>query len=114
MRACDAQGIVRSTLPYVAPLQPWFTWYGVGFNALIIITQGFESFVPWSTSGFFTAYISLILFVVLYVGHKAWTRCPFVPAAEADLLTGRKEVDEMYVPEAEPKTIWGKMLAWLG
>jgi len=114
MRACEAQGIVRSTLPYVAPLQPWFTWYGVVFNILIILTQGFESFVPWDTSSFFTAYISLILFVVLYVGHKAWTRCPFVASTEADLLSGRKELDDMYVPEAKPTTFWGKVLAWLG
>jgi amino acid transporter len=70
--------------------------------------------VPWSTSGFFTAYISLILFVVLYVGHKLWTRCPFVPAAEADILTGRTEFEGMTVPEAKPTTFWGKVLAWLG
>jgi len=114
MRACEAQGIVRSTLPYIAPLQPWFTWYGVVFNILIIFTQGFESFVPWDTSSFFTAYISLILFVVLYVGHKAWTRCPFVASAEADLISGRKELDDMWVPEAKPTTFWGKVLAWLG
>jgi amino acid transporter len=114
MRACEAQGIDRQTLPYVAPFQPWFTWYGVGFNSLIILTQGFESFVPWSTSGFFTAYISLILFVVLYVGHKLWTRCPFVSAAEADILTGRTEFEGMTVPEAKPTTFWGKVLAWLG
>lgn len=114
MKACDAQGISRSTLPYIAPLQPYFTWYGVGFNIIIIITQGFTAFVPWSTSDFFTAYISLILFVVLYVGHKLFTRCPFVAAADADLLSGRKEVDEMWVEEAKPTTWRGKVLAWLG
>lgn len=114
MKACDAQGISRSTLPYIAPLQPYYTWYGVGFNILIIITQGFEAFVPWSTSSFFTAYISLILFVVLYVGHKVTTRCPFVASKDADLLSGRKEVDEMWVEEAKPTTFWGKLLSWLG
>lgn len=114
MRACEVQGITRSSLPYVAPMQPWYTWYGVVFNILIIFTQGFEAFVPWDTSSFFTAYISLILFVVLYAGHKLVTRCPFVPAAEADLLSGRKEVDEMWVEEAKPTTFWGRVLAWLG
>lgn len=70
--------------------------------------------MPWSTSGFFTAYISLILFVVLYVGHKLITRSPFVKSEEADLDTGRTEVDEMYFEEAKPTTLWGKFWAWLG
>jgi amino acid transporter len=69
--------------------------------------------VPWDTSSFFTAYISLILFVVLYVGHKLWTRSPFVSSLEADILTGRKELDE-WVPEAKPTSFWGKVGAWLG
>ncbi|KAM0716375.1 hypothetical protein Q7P37_007820 [Cladosporium fusiforme] len=114
MRALEAQGIARSSLPYIAPFQPIYTWYGVGFNILIIITQGFESFVPWNTSSFFTAYISLILFVVLYVGHKVITRCPFIASKDADLLSGRKEVDEMWVEETKPTTFWGKLLSWLG
>ena len=114
MRACKAQSIARGTLPYKAPFQPWFTWYGAGFNTVIIITQGYESFVRWSPSSFFTSYISLIIFVVLYIGHKTCTRCRFVESTDADLLTGRKEVDEMYVPDTKPPTLTGKLFAWLG
>lgn len=114
MRACKAQNISRDELPYKAMWQPWFSWYGMGFNILIILTQGFTAFMPWDTSAFFTAYVSLILFVVLYVGHKLVTRCPYVKSTEADLISGRKEVDEMYVEEAKPTTLWGKLLAWLG
>lgn len=114
MRALHAQGISRDSLPYKAMWQPWFSWYGVGFNILIILTQGFTSFLPWSTKDFFVAYISLILFVVLYVGHKVVTKSRFVPPAEVDLVTGRKEVDEMYadVVDEPPRTIWGKVMAW--
>lgn len=114
MRACAAQGIARNDLPYKSFWQPWFSWYGLFFNVLIIITQGFTAFIPWSTEDFFINYISLILFVVLYVGHKIFYRQPLVKPAEADLLTGRKEVDEMVVEEHEPTTLWGKFWAWLG
>lgn len=52
--------------------------------------------------------------MVLYLGHKLVYRHPFVKAADADLYTGRKEIDEMVVEEHVPMTIWGKFWAWLG
>lgn len=91
MKALKYAGIDRNTLPYKAPFQPWFAWYGLGFNVVIIITQGFTAFMPWSTKNFFIAYLSLIIFVVLYIGHKAVVRPPFVKSAEADITTGRLE-----------------------
>ncbi|KAI5303753.1 hypothetical protein KEM56_007224 [Ascosphaera pollenicola] len=103
MKALEAHGISRDTLPYKAPFQPYFTYYGLVSCVIIILTQGFESFMPWSTSDFFVAYISLILWVVLYVGHKCIIRPPYVKASEADIATGRlpdAPVDS-WVPEAQ-------------
>jgi len=108
MRALRARGMSRDALPYKAPFQPFYTWYGIVFNILIILTQGFPSFVPWNTTDFFIAYVSLILFVVLYAVHKLIYRQPFVKAADADLDSGRKDVDEMYFDEKVPTTAWGK------
>jgi amino acid transporter len=45
IRALRARGQSRKELPYRAPLQPWFTYYGIIFNILIILTQGFTSFM---------------------------------------------------------------------
>lgn len=113
MRALKAQGISRDTLPYKAMWQPWFSWYGIFFNVLIILTQGFTSFIPWNTSDFFVAYTSVILFVVLYLGHKLITRSSFVRPEDVDLVTGRKEVDEMCFEENDkPTTFWGRMSSW--
>jgi yeast amino acid transporter len=106
MRALHAQGISRDNLPYKAFWQPWFSWYGVGFNIIIILTQGFTAFMPWNTSDFFVAYVSLILFAVLYIGHKVLLRQPFVKPAEADIYSGRREVDEMVFEEKIPTTLW--------
>ena len=72
--------------------------------------------MPWSTSSFFVAYVSLLLFAVLYIGHKLVYRTKFVKAIEADLDTGRLEVeeDEMYFEDVVPTTLWGKFWAWMG
>ncbi|CAD0041539.1 unnamed protein product [Aureobasidium pullulans] len=114
MRALAARGVSRDTLPYKAMWQPFFSWYGVFFNVLIILTQGFTSFMPWNTSDFFVAYISLILFAVLYGGHKLVYRQPLVKPIEADLDTGRKEIEEMHFEEVEPVGAWQKFWAWMG
>ncbi|KAF7185968.1 Arginine permease CAN1 [Pseudocercospora fuligena] len=114
MRAIKARGQSRDDLPYKAFWQPWFSWYGLIFNALIIITNGFTAFMPWVTSDFFIAYVSLILFAVMYIGHKLVYKTKFVKPAEADLDTGRKEIEEMYFEEVKPTTLWGKFWAWLG
>ncbi|KAJ5994609.1 hypothetical protein N7451_010333 [Penicillium sp. IBT 35674x] len=96
MRALKARGISRDTLPYKATWQPYLSWYGLFFNVLIIITQGFTSFIPsFSVTDFFINYLSLILFSVLYIGHKFIMRPSFVHPLEADIDTGRSEFDEM-------------------
>ena len=86
----------------------------MGFMILIILTQGFTSFLPWSASDFFIAYISVILFVVLYVGHKIIKKTRFVDPAMVDLDTGRKEVDDMVFQEVVPSTLMGRFWHWLG
>lgn len=114
MRALRAQGISRDSLPYKAMWQPWFSCYGVFFNILIIITQGFTSFMPWNTSDFFVAYVSVMLFVVLYVGHKLVTGSKIIAAEEVDLVTGQKEIDEMYAEvDDAPKTSWQRLSGWI-
>ncbi|EGP87620.1 unnamed protein product [Zymoseptoria tritici ST99CH_1A5] len=114
MKALAARGQSRDTLPYKAFWQPWFSWYGVFFNVLIILTNGFTAFIPWNTSDFFVAYISVLLFIVLYTGHKLVTRSKFIKPIEADLDSGRKEIDEMHFDYVEPKGPWQKFWAWMG
>ena len=69
---------------------------------------------PWNTSDFFVAYISLILFAVLYIGHKIILRRPFVRPMEADLDSGREELDDLYSEDKEAKTPWSKFWKWMG
>lgn len=112
MRALKARNISRDTLPYKAMCQPFFAWYGLFWNVLIIVTNGFTAFIPWSTEGFFTAYISVIIFVLLYGGHKTYMLISgkgwgFVNPIEADLDTGKLEDEDSFSVQ-EPTTKWGK------
>ncbi|KAK4190305.1 amino acid permease/ SLC12A domain-containing protein [Podospora australis] len=93
-RALKAQGIPLKDLPYLSKFQPYTAWYGLFFNVLVALTQGFTSFIEWDISSFFAAYISLILFVVLWVGHKLWFRQGFVHPAAADLTRGRYDSND--------------------
>ena len=113
MRALSVRNIPRSILPYKAPMQPWFAYYGLLFNVLIILTQGFTAFIPWNTTGFFVAYVSLILFVMSFVGHKLVFRTKSIRPEEADLDTGRKEVDEIVYEERLPTNAWERLKSWL-
>ncbi|KAH6677136.1 putative arginine permease [Halenospora varia] len=113
MRALAARNISRETLPYKSMAQPWFAWYGLFFNVLIILTQGFTAFIPWNTSDFFVAYVSLILFVVLYVGHKIFMKTKFVKSLEADIDTGCLTHDDTNWSIDVPTTWWGKFWAWV-
>ena len=88
MRALKAKGIDRSSLPYAAPLQPYLSWFGLFFNVLIVLTSGFTVFIDWNTSDFFACYVSVILFVVLFVVHKLLFRTKIVPLADVDLHSG--------------------------
>jgi amino acid transporter len=60
-------------------------------------------------SSFFVAYISLILFVVLYLGHKIVFRTKFVRPIDADLDTGRTEPDNAVYESQEPTSLWQKI-----
>lgn len=110
MRALAVQNISRSTLPFKAPLQPWFSYYGFGFMALITLTQGFTCFIPWSVTDFFVNYVSLMLFAALYFGHKLWYKTKVVRLEHVDLLTGRAEgVYDAGARVVRPKT-WSQKL----
>ncbi|KAJ6107672.1 Arginine permease CAN1 [Penicillium sp. IBT 18751x] len=114
MRALKARNISRDVLPYKAVLQPFLSWYGLFFNVLIIITQGFTAFIGgFQVQNFFMDYLSLILFVVLYIGHKAWYRDPFVGPLEADLDTGRTTAENESWETTEPTTWYGKIWRWI-
>lgn len=115
MRALKARNVSRDVLPYKALWQPYYSWFALFFLVIITLTQGFTAFFPtFKVREFFVAYVSLILFVVLYVGHKLVFRPSLVHPLEADLDTGREIAESESWETAMPTTWYGKVWHWIG
>ena len=54
-------------------------------------------------SNFLAAYITIPIFLVLYLGHKAYYRTRFaIRVEDVDVWTGKKEMDDMCAADVEP------------
>ncbi|KAK3491579.1 amino acid permease/ SLC12A domain-containing protein [Neurospora crassa] len=117
MKGLEAHGIPRSKLPYRATWAPYYVYYALFFCILITLTQGFTAFMPWNVEEFFVAYVSLIIFAVLYLGHKLYTlivygaaACKPISAKDMDVTTGSLDLDAEIPDEVEePTSIWKKI-----
>ncbi|KNG46596.1 amino-acid permease inda1 [Stemphylium lycopersici] len=108
------------TLPYCTPLQPYLTYFILVVVSLLTITNGFQVFVPanWSVSDFLAAYITIPIFLVLYAGHKIYTRTSFaIPVESIDVTTGVREMNELCKDDISgapvPKNVWQKIWFWI-
>lgn len=109
MRALKRRGISRDDLPFKARFMPWGAYYAAFFVALIVFIQGFSAFTPWSTSNFFTSYISLILYFVLYLVCLIYYRGRlFTKIDDIDIDTDRKEIEAYVWEEETPRNLWEK------
>ncbi len=123
--AMRAQGVDRSTLPYVSRFGKPGAYLCIIYFTAIGFLNGFNVFFPgqWSVSDFLTAYIGTLLFAVLYIGHKltvgrrdAWV----IPAGEVDLFHAQEEpnVAETVSLDAEishtGSSIWKRVIGKRG
>ncbi len=89
MQALRAQGTSRDSLVFQVQMQPYLSIYGFFVSELILLTNRLTIFIVWGTSDFFVAYISLISFIVLYLGHKVVFRTRLVSLADIYLKCDR-------------------------
>ncbi|KAI1358184.1 amino-acid permease inda1 [Xylaria arbuscula] len=90
-------------LPFKTPLQPYATWVMLFLISILTLTNGFQVFVDFTASSFLAAYITIPIFLVLYLVHKAWFRTPWaIKIEDIDVITGKKEMDELAESEEEP------------
>jgi amino acid transporter len=84
-RALKAQGIERSTLPYIGWFQPYCAWVGLGTMVFTVIMYGYATFLPgfWDLGTFFSYYTMCFLCPILYVGWKVVKRSKVVKPEEA-------------------------------
>lgn len=96
-RAMEFNGLLQ-ILPYKTLFQPYATWVTLVIVTLLMLTNGFDVFIRrnWDVRNFLASYITLPIFLVLYLGHKTWSRSSFwIPTKDIDAETGRREMDEL-------------------
>jgi amino acid transporter len=105
-----------NTLPFKTPFQPYATWIALFILVVLTLTNGFQVFFPenWSAASFLAAYITLPVFFALYIAHKVFRRTPFaIKVAEIDIMTGKKEMDELSASYTEPLPKHWLQKVWL-
>lgn len=110
---------LENRLPYAPRFQQYMVWWSILVVTLVIFTNGYQVFIPrfWNVSDFIAAYITLPLFVVLWVGHKIYTRDFkkwWYPVEEIDVVTGLTEIEErtriLDEERVEPKGAFPKFM----
>jgi len=111
----QAQGFDRSTLPYASKLQPYAAWYAMVACLVICFFSGWDVFLKgqWSTATFVTTYLPFILFPILYIGAKLWTKVPIVKPEDMDFISGLKEIEADCYDEPPPRNKFEAFWAWL-
>ncbi|CAH2351797.1 proline-specific permease [[Candida] railenensis] len=106
---------------YKTILQPYGAYFVLIFIGLVTITNGYAVFFDFKASDFIAAYITLPIFLVLYVGHKLYNyfalgKTEFViPLEQIDLITGLDliEEEERMTPERLPSNFMEKIWYWI-
>ena len=114
-RACKAQGVDRKTFPYVGWFQPYSAWLGLAWTTFVVLFYGYSAFTPWDVGTFFSFYTMAIVAVFTFSGWKIFKKSKVVPAAEADLVWERPEIDA-YEETCEdvPTGFWQEILEMTG
>lgn len=113
--ALRAQGIDRNSLVFKSPFQPYLAYGALIFFAIIILFNGFYTFIPWSVDDFLTSYIGIPIFFSLFTFWKIFKRTKPVPPAHADIFTGKAALDaaDAHWPQQIPRNIFEKVWFWL-
>jgi len=94
MKALKVQGHSRDDLPYKAPFQPWGAYFALITTAIITFFKGYDTFIPFKTDTFVTAYIGIPTFFVLWGSYKLYFKTKVIPLDQIDLVSGKREIDE--------------------
>lgn len=120
-KACAAQGIANSDLPYTSILQPWAAGISIVAFSMFGLLNGFSVFFPghFTVSDFLTSYIGIPVFLLLYLGHRIasarkdpWIRAP----SSVDLQTGLADLladEESYAATHTAVNVKHGSYSWL-
>ncbi|CAG7921093.1 unnamed protein product [Penicillium olsonii] len=100
VRARKAQGVPESELAYKAPFGVAGSYFALGFCILISLTKNYDVFIHkpatygnFDYKNFITAYLGIPLYLIMIAGYKIVTKSKGVHPLEADLFSGKDEID---------------------
>ncbi|KAM5448775.1 amino acid transporter [Microsporum audouinii] len=100
IRARQAQNVPETSLSFKAPFGATGSYGALAFCCLIAITKSFNVFVHdpktygnFDYKNFITSYLGIPVYLILLFGYKFYTKTEGVKAAEADLWSGKDEID---------------------
>ncbi|KIK04549.1 hypothetical protein K443DRAFT_92828 [Laccaria amethystina LaAM-08-1] len=109
-RGMKAQGFDLTKNAYNNKWQPYVAYWGCGWTMFFILINGFAVFFgKFNVSNFFTAYVNIPIFLILYVGYKIVKRTKVWKPLEMDFVTGIPSMEETEIPEIPPKNIWERI-----
>lgn len=108
-KACEAQGLDRSKLPYKGWGQPYPAYFGLVTTFVMTFVGGYTVFLPgqWDVPSFLFSYLMVFIFPVLFIGWKFIKKTKWVQSQDADLVTDLAEIEEytrnfVEIPEKNP------------
>lgn len=113
-RACKAQQLDRSVLPYKGWFQPWCGYIGLTWMIVVVTCYGYASFNPWNLSSFFTHYTMVIVSPLLFIGWKLLKRTKWLSPKEVDLVWEAPEItayEERTSVNDPPVGFWTEILS---
>ncbi|OAX82891.1 hypothetical protein ACJ72_02759 [Emergomyces africanus] len=96
MKALDAQGVSRDSLPYKGYFQPYLAYYACAGTLTMAFVGGYTVFLPgnWSIPTFLFSYTMIGLCPVLFFGWKLFKKTKWLKPHEVDLFKDVAEIDE--------------------
>ncbi|VVT58104.1 uncharacterized protein SAPINGB_P006039 [Magnusiomyces paraingens] len=110
IKALDTQeDFCRDDLPFKASGGIWYAWYAFVCVCIIVVIQGFTCFWDFTAASFLTAYISLFIFVILFVVFQFFVFCGplLIKPEDIDIMNDCYCQEELNVPvEKKGKLSW--------
>lgn len=121
-KGMKVQGIDRKTLPYWSYINKgaFGAWYSLVLITIILFFFSWQIFKPTETGvastfapDFITNYGPQILFPLIFLAFKIFTKSKFIRASEMDFYSDIAQIEAEEEPEEIPTTWIGKFWGWL-
>ncbi|KOS43392.1 hypothetical protein ACN38_g5713 [Penicillium nordicum] len=104
--ALKAQNVDKASIPLSFILQPYSTYITLGYLCIVAFFNGFDYIAGgWNTPGFVTSYIGFPLFFGFFFFWKFLKKTRWIPSEDADLFSGKAELDEIEWPMKKPRNV---------